>query len=46
VVDAFGVDELNLRDSDLVVDAGPFFDSGGGTVGTANGQFSLSCCGR
>jgi len=43
-INSFSVDKLNLRDSNLVVDAGPFLDGRGGTIGTANGQFSFNCC--
>ena len=46
VVQAFVIDKLNLRDSDLIVDPGPLLDGRGGAIGTANGQFSLFCCGR
>jgi hypothetical protein len=38
------VDQLNLGDSDLVVDPGPFLDGRGSTKRSANGQFSLRCC--
>jgi hypothetical protein len=38
------VDELDLRNTDLVVDPGTLLDGGGSTIGTANGLFSLGRC--
>jgi hypothetical protein len=38
------VDELNLRDADLVVDPGAFLDGRRCTIGSANGSFSLRSC--
>jgi hypothetical protein len=43
---AVGIDKLNLRNADLVVDPGPFLDGRGSTIGTANGQFSLKAVDR
>jgi hypothetical protein len=40
----FVVDELDLRNADLIVDPGPFLDGRGSTIGTANGQFSSAVC--